>query len=131
MSKRAGRGFYTIGLTENFDHPELVVAGVDLRHAAHVVEDMAAMVEAGTRFEVGQTDLSVGRTRVAIGAVHSVHVASGLVNMWRVLYARSPNPPAMQLVQVVIEPSQHQPRLDRAHTNLQHDRRRRSGGRRP
>jgi hypothetical protein len=124
-STRPGRGFYTIGLAEQFGHPELVTAGVDLGHAAHVVEDMAEMIRHGARFEVGQTDLQVPYATVAIGRVHPVHVAGGLVNMWQALYTRRPDPPELDVVQVRIEPSLTQPRLDRAHTNLHVDRHRR------
>ena len=86
---------------------------------------MAHLIQEGARFEVGQTGLEVPYATVSIGAVHSVHVATGLLNMWKAHYARRPDPPELEVVQVLIEPSRHQPRLDRAHTTFLVDRHRR------
>jgi hypothetical protein len=79
---------------------------------------MAALISEGEWFEVGDVDVEVPFATVSIGDVHPVHLAGGLMNMWVARYARLADRPDLEVVQVLIEPSRHQPRLDRPFTNL-------------
>jgi hypothetical protein len=95
-----------------------VAAGVDLGHAHHVLDDMASMVRHGARFAVGASGVPVPHATVTIGAVHSVHITGGLVNMWHAQYAHRPDPPELAVIQVLFDQLGHQPRLDQAHTTF-------------
>ena len=114
-------------MIEHFGHPELIAAGVPLGHASHILNDMGEMVRDGTRFEAGRAELEVPHATVSIGSVHSVHVSSGVVDMWSAQYEARRDRPELEIVQVLIEPSRHQPKLDRPHANLYLDRHPRRG----
>ncbi len=45
---------YTVGLTRYHGHPELLVSGDDFHLAHHVLDDLAALVKDGRRFEAGE-----------------------------------------------------------------------------
>lgn len=45
---------YTIGLTRYHGHPELLVSGSSFHTAHHVLDDLAALVRDGRRFEAGE-----------------------------------------------------------------------------
>lgn len=118
-----GRGrdwVYTIGLAGR-DHPELVIAGVDLRYAAQVLGDLAARVCDGERLDsTDHVTYDDGLTAELVD-VHAAHVERGLVNMWFNHYeALGPRPPGLTVRQIVLPDAEFccdhagtQPRLDR------------------
>jgi hypothetical protein len=116
--RRVGRGFYTVGLVEHFDHPELVVAGLDLGHAAHVVNDLGDLIRKGARFEVGQPGIEVPGARVSFSSVHPVHIAGGLMNLWSAHAERREHPRDLVVLQALLDPAGDNLRLDRPHTTL-------------
>ncbi|MEX2294139.1 MAG: DUF4262 domain-containing protein [Acidimicrobiales bacterium] len=109
---------YTIGLIERFDHPELVLAGVDISVAMGVLNALGTMIATGERLEPGRSGVSVAEVEVAFGSVHPVHISAGLVGMWQERYARQPGvPPPLEVVQVLPLPGRRLP-LDKPYTTL-------------
>lgn len=51
---------YTVGLTRHHGHPELILGGGEFETAFHVLDALAAAVQAGRRFRAGET-AAVGR----------------------------------------------------------------------
>jgi len=109
---------YTVGLTERFDHPELVMAGVPIPVAGHGLNAVGARIAAGERFSAGQQGIAVAEAHVGLVAVHPVHLAAGLVGVWEDHYNRVPPRPPLEVLQVIPHPTARQPRLDRAFTTL-------------
>jgi hypothetical protein len=110
---------YTIGLTERFGHPELIMAGVDISCASFALNVLGAGIGDGETFTPGLEGVDVDDVPLDFGQVHPVHVASGLVAMWEDHYTHLPGaPPPLEVVQVIPQPSRGQPLLDRPHTNL-------------
>src|SRR3546814_15805827 len=70
---------YTIGLTERFGHPELVLAGIDISLAMNILNALADRVAGGEQLRPGGPNVTVGETELRLGSVHPVHLASGLV----------------------------------------------------
>jgi hypothetical protein len=118
VSRRVERGFYTVGLVEHLDHPELVVAGFDLGHATHVVNDLGELIRDGARFEAGQPRIEVPGARVSFGSIHPVHVTGGLMNLWSAHAERREHPPHLVVLQALLDPAGDNLRLDRPHTTL-------------
>lgn len=108
---------YTIGLAERFNHPELVLAGVPWPAAVSTLNALGEMVAVGEVLTPGQAPVVVGEVELAVGTVHPVHLADGLVGMWDALYAAYPPAPRREVVQVLPLPSCRL-RLDRPHTSL-------------
>jgi len=46
---------YTVGLTRHHGHPELILGGGEFETAFHVLDALAAAVQAGRRFRAGET----------------------------------------------------------------------------
>jgi hypothetical protein len=46
---------YSIGLTRNFDHPELIIVGLSLDNAHQILNDIGREVRSGRRFHAGET----------------------------------------------------------------------------
>ena len=110
---------YTIGLTERFDHPELVMAGVDISLAMTVLNALGTMVATGEQLSPGRPAVTVGETEVTFGAVHPVHLAAGLVGTWERYYDWRPGAaPPLDVVQVLPLPGRRLP-LDQPHTSLE------------
>lgn len=110
---------YTIGLTERFDHPELVLAGVDNSLAGNTLNALGRMIAMGEQLRPGRAHVTVAETELAFGSVHAVHISAGLVGMWRRYYVehRPGAPPPLEVVQVLPLPGRRLP-LDRPHTTL-------------
>lgn len=109
---------YTVGLTERFGHPELVMAGVPISVAGHALNALGARIAEGERFRAGQKGIAVAEAQVGLVVVHPVHLAAGLVGVWEDHYHRVPPRPALEVLQVVPHPTGGQPRLDQAFTTL-------------
>jgi hypothetical protein len=93
---------YTIGLTDQ-DHPELVMAGVDLDFSVAVLDYLADRVWCGERLDTRQHVRCVETFDVELADVHPAHVERGLINMWRVYYqALGPPVPEPWVRQVIL-----------------------------
>jgi hypothetical protein len=109
---------YTIGLADRYGHPELVLAGVDISLSMHLLNALGTMVATGEELRPGGKEVVVGEREVTFGAVHPVHLATGLVGTWESYYEWRPGPsPALEVVQVLPLPGRRFP-LDQPHTTL-------------
>lgn len=109
---------YTIGLTERFDHPELVIVGMEIPMAMYALNALGTMIATGERLEPGRSGVSVAEVEVAFGSVHPVHIEAGLVGMWEGYYEGRPGvPPPLEVVQVLPLPGRRFP-LDDPHIRL-------------
>lgn len=118
---------YSIGLADH-DHPELVIANVELDSAHAVLTDLAARVLDGDRLDearrVAYLDV-VGEA--TLRDVHPAHLAGELIAAWHGYYAwrDAPAPPPPRVLQVVAPDEAFcrchagtQPRLDLAHVTF-------------
>lgn len=109
---------YTIGLADQYGHPELVLAGVDISLSMNVLNALGTMVGTGEELRPGGEKVVVGEMEVTFGSVLPVHLAAGLVGTWQNYYEWRPGPsPALEVVQVVPLPGRRFP-LDQPHTTL-------------
>lgn len=77
---------YTVGLTERFDHPELVVAACDLQAAHTILDQLVARVEDGASL-VDLHEITLrGGERYAAGFAHPAQLRAGLLAFWTDLY---------------------------------------------
>jgi hypothetical protein len=94
---------YTTGLVDTADHPELVIAGVEVGASAEILDALAGAVMDGERIEVGAR-LRVGGHLVRIGAVDDVHRDLDTFAMWHRLHdAGMLHAPSLSVVQVLLE----------------------------
>jgi hypothetical protein len=114
---------YTIGLVDNFDHPELVVAGVLRRNAGRLVAELGERVVSGLRLDPSTSPMLLHEAEVGIRPVHERHLHGDLVSAWHWYHEEvgrwEVEPRAIQLV---VPDGGHcyrhqttQPRLDRPH----------------
>jgi len=81
---------YTIGLTESFGDPELVVTGLDAEHSVFLIDGLAERIKDGERFDSGETSLCGVPLR--IGPVHPTQWIHGRFNSWLEFYDDEPRP---------------------------------------
>jgi hypothetical protein len=90
-------------LLEAFDHPELVITGLDAPDAHRLISDLVAHIESGERFDGSETSLHGVPLR--IGKVHPTQWVHGRFAMWVNYYgergARGELPPAPDAVQIL------------------------------
>ena len=82
-----GGWVYTVGLLENFDHPELVVADISYEDGGALLNDLGEFVRQGhdlRRLPKSKTGLAT------IRAVHPRHFDHDLVNTYIALESRMP-----------------------------------------
>lgn len=92
---------YTVGLSESFGHPELVVVGLKPDAAHEVLEALSLGVLDGHRYAVGEI-ADIGGRRVRFGAVHPAHLSRDLVAAWRGYYrGLGGEPPPLEVLQVI------------------------------
>jgi hypothetical protein len=115
---------YTIGLSEVFGHPELVIAGAEVEAAAAGLNELAERVGSGERFEAGRRGILLLGAMVDVVPIEPVHLRRGLLAAWEDYYADSVRP-RLEAVQVVLSPevlsvvgAGGQPRLDRCRSGL-------------
>ena len=108
---------YTIGLI-SFDHPELVVAGIDAPGAAELLGHLSRRVMSGHRLQP-DTVVEIDGLTYGLAAVHPSRIASGLCAMWFRFHGLHPASTKLQVLQVQIPDEQFcachagsQPRLD-------------------
>jgi hypothetical protein len=102
--KRVSRSWaYTIGMASGFDHPELVIAGVDMETASRVVNQAGEMVERGARLTAG-TSIWVPRLgAIRVSAVHRDHFDRGVFAVWdEYHHALGPPYPPMGALELVL-----------------------------
>jgi hypothetical protein len=73
---------YTIGLVDNFDHPELVVAGVLRGKAGWIVAELAQQVISGRRFDDVDGPILLQECNIGIRPVHEKHAHGDLLAGW-------------------------------------------------
>jgi hypothetical protein len=95
---------YTIGLTESFDHPELVVVGLHPPDAAWLLGWVAARIDAGAGFEAGEHILMPGAgIDVLVGEVHPDQWTNDVFNTWLNYYgALGPPYPERRALQLIL-----------------------------
>jgi hypothetical protein len=110
---------YSIGLTERFGHPELVMAGVPIDAAMAVINALGRRIAAGEDLIDGD-HVREGEIELEVGGIHPVHVANGLVGQWEEHYWRHPEvaPAALALLQAMPCPVVERFRLSRPHVTL-------------
>jgi hypothetical protein len=87
---------YTIGLSENFDHPELVLAGTeDWEQTARILNGMADHIRRGCPLTAGQRFAMPDETWAELVAVHFAQFDHGVFNSWTDYY-RCIGPPYPQ-----------------------------------
>jgi hypothetical protein len=73
---------YSVGLLDAADHPELIIAGVDLDASGSLLSILArSVLHDGARFDVGDA-IDLGRGVARVGAVHEAQYALDTFNMW-------------------------------------------------
>jgi Domain of unknown function (DUF4262) len=87
---------YTIGLTESFDHPELVLIDVELDRQPALVQRLVDVIQREGTLPYEHL-LSLG---LGVVDVHADHLTSDLFGMWAARYDRYPEPGEM--IQVVL-----------------------------
>jgi hypothetical protein len=92
---------YTIGLCDRFDHPELVIVGLEAKVAHSLLSDMLAEIRTGRKYVPGETyrDLISGYP-VAVLPVHRTQV---LCRLGYALgyYRRASKPELLRALQVL------------------------------
>jgi Domain of unknown function (DUF4262) len=97
---KGGGHTYTVGLQEQFDHPDLIVFDVELALQAEVLKTLAtSVVEHG----VLPSSSSLHRDGLSAVRVHTNHLNDGLVAMWTQRHHRVPLPG--EFLQVVFSSS--------------------------
>lgn len=76
---------YTIGLVENYRHPELIAVGDDVRAQGSLLNAIGDHVKQGALFVVGDR-LDLGGYEVEFGAVDPSYVSQGLCRSWDAYY---------------------------------------------
>ena len=95
---------YTVGLRDGFEHPELLVAGIDLEHAALLLGYLADTVDDETAWYRAGDVLTLADRTVRFRSVHPGHHRTSLLNGWDRYYrALGPPMPALRVLQVVLD----------------------------
>jgi hypothetical protein len=94
---------YSIGLIENFGHPELVITDGDTRGSAMLLNQIGDWIAAGDRYPAGSGIVDDEFT-ISFGAVHPEVLDAGLCAMWTDYYRwRGWTPGPLEALQVVTE----------------------------
>jgi hypothetical protein len=94
---------YTVGLVENFGHPELVVTDCEPIAAAGLVNEIAGRISRGAHVAPGGA-LDLDGYLVEFGVVHESYLAHGLCASWHGFYDWRGAPPGRLRVLQVIQP---------------------------
>src|SRR5690606_20125515 len=115
-----------VALHARHDNPELLIANVRIERASEILDELAARVVAGERFDPADAATCDDDLVVTLRDVHPVHVERGLVGAAQTYYDWSgwslPEIEALRVRQVVLPPSEFcrchaggQPRLHLPH----------------
>lgn len=89
---------YTIGLTETYDHPEIIVFGIDTRIASIVLNHIAEEIKGGRKFTEGDVTDDFANYPVAFKSI-TTGQAAGYVHQSTFHYEGAPKQPTyLQLV---------------------------------
>lgn len=102
---------YTVGLA-GFDHPELVVVGLEAKAAAGLLNAIGGSIRAGERLNQGEHVVDEEGREFHLSQVHSAHFARGLFAVWVDYYKALGRHPIQAAFEVV--PPGRLPRLERA-----------------
>jgi hypothetical protein len=97
---------YTVGLLAAADHPEMIIAGVDLDTSGSLLAALArSILDDGDRYEVGHT-INVRPGVARVGEVHEIQYGLQTFNMWHSLdeYGAA-GPHELEAVQIVLPPT--------------------------
>lgn len=86
---------YTIGLTETFDHPELVVVGMELAAEQKLINMAVQLIERDGRLEPDE----VAKRGVEVVSVHDRHLRDEWFGQWSNRYGTQP--PAGSFLQII------------------------------
>ena len=110
-SRHARPWVYTIGLVENYRHPELIAVDDDVRAQGSLLNTIGDYVKQGARFAVGDR-LDLGGYEVEFGAVDPSYISQGLCRSWDAYHNWLGNRPpqefeALSVLRPLTEWSQH------------------------
>jgi len=92
---------YTVGLVQTFEHPELVVVGLDPLAAGRLLNSIGDAIRDGARLAAEEVIL-LGREHIHMAQVHACHFAAGTFAAWVDYYGAlgppRPDPQALELV---------------------------------
>lgn len=97
--RRWGPWAYTVGLSDAFGHPELVVADVELSGAYRVLDVFAQAVHDEDEWFISGDVIDFGaddEATIRVAAVHASHLRTELFSGWHAYY-RDLGPPAPDL----------------------------------
>ncbi len=92
---------YTIGLTESFDHPELALAGMDMRTTALVINSIGRAISQGDLPAPGELFVCDGHEYL-LAEVHTGHYERGTFGMWDFYYDHLEEAPKDHLVLEIV-----------------------------
>ena len=93
---------YSVGLTAGLGHPELIVLGLSVNSAHHLLGDVAEQIRLGAHFSPGDT-LVHHSLLVRFRAVHNSHFrSSDLFSGWLGYYDRWGDEPERRALQLVL-----------------------------
>ena len=96
-----GHWTYTIGLVENFDHPELILTDAEYTIAGEILNRIGEMVRSGD-------DMSqLANMGISLREVHPAHLDTDLFASWIDLYGHAPEPG--QVLQIVLPDANYCP----------------------
>ncbi len=96
-----GSWTYTIGLTNTFDHPELVVTGLAPESAYGLLDALVDRIRTGEQFGATSHERFVHGAPVRFGEVHQGQWHQGRFDSWKRVYSSAAAPPRQGAVQVV------------------------------
>ncbi|MPZ68672.1 MAG: DUF4262 domain-containing protein [Actinobacteria bacterium] len=130
---RASRSWcYSVGLAERFEHPELVVVGLEAEDAGGLLNAIGDLVRDGERLQPGELVFDDDGFHFHLSKVHPAHFSRGVFAVWVDYYRALGRKPLQAPIEVV--PGGRRPRLDRANSPIgapPDQRRRRPNRRRP
>jgi hypothetical protein len=85
LGDHGGRWAYTVGLLDGAGHPELVIAGPEIRVGGRLLNELGRMVCDGTRLAAGDSVVTSEGT-VRIGPVDPAQARRGAFNLWFALH---------------------------------------------
>ena len=92
---------YTIGLTESFGHPELVITDGTWPTSVEILNMLGEWIRDGDEYDVGSV-VDAGEFRIELGAVHASFLHHGLCASWSAYYEwAGTDPGPLQVLQVM------------------------------
>lgn len=93
---------YTIGLSAGFEHPELIITGVDPETAARALNGIGEMICAGERFTPDHCLVDPVGIHTHLSAVHPRHFERGVFAAWVDYYDCLAAHPTAEALEVVL-----------------------------